>query len=65
MPCSECQVSVAGGTVTVSHDAGRVGDEKIRHRILDLGYRRGSYARIPEYKRGGRCFEVLSSKGLT
>jgi hypothetical protein len=51
MPCSECQVSVAGGTVTVSHDAGRVGGEKIHHRILDLGYRRGSYARIHEYKR--------------
>jgi adenine-specific DNA-methyltransferase len=24
-----------------------------------------SYARIHEYKRTGRCFEVLSSKGLT
>jgi hypothetical protein len=38
-------------------------------RGLQLGglavFYRGSYARIHEYKRSGRCFEVLSSKGLT
>ncbi|RZM95703.1 hypothetical protein CWO91_38450 [Bradyrhizobium genosp. SA-3] len=52
MDCASCATKIENAlqrmpgvrTVTVSHDAGRVGDEKIRHRILDLGYRRGRYA---------------------
>lgn len=36
---TEVSVSVNGGTVTVSRDAGAVDDDKIRNQISDLGYR--------------------------
>ena len=36
---TEVAVSVTGGTVTVSHDAGGVDHDKIRDQISDLGYR--------------------------